>query len=248
MKENTSLIRLQKFLAHAGVCSRRKAEKFIQEGRVQVDGKIIKELGTKIDPKKQQITVDGKPVRIEKRYYYFLLNKPAGFLTTLKDPFGRPTIKTFLKNITQRVYPVGRLDKDSEGLLLLTNHGELAYRLLHPRYKVKKVYIVTVSGTPSNEQIEKISKGIKIRGGVTTNPCTIKLLKREKKSSVFEVVLREGRKRQIRYMFRAIGYRVVRLIRIRIGPLEIGNLKPGYLRSLTKKELRALFQEVSLNA
>ena len=247
MEENTDLMRLQKFLAHAGVCSRRKAEKIIQEGRVRIDGKIVKRLGTKIDPQRQKITVDGKTVGIKKRYCYFLLNKPAGFLTTLKDPFGRPTIKAFLKKVTERVYPAGRLDKESEGLLLLTNHGELVHRLLHPRHKVKKVYIVTVSGFPSNEQIDKISRGVKIRGGVTTSPCTIRLLKRDKKTSVFEVILKEGRKRQIRYMFRAIGFRVVRLVRTRIGPLEIGNLQPGHLRSLTPVEIKRLLKEVSIS-
>ncbi len=227
-------------MAHAGVCSRRKAERYIREGRVSVDGQVVTELGTTVDPKKNKVFFDGKPVVLSDDYAYFMLNKPPGFLTTLSDPFGRPTIKDLIKDIERRVYPVGRLDKDSQGLLLLTNDGELSYRLLHPRFKVPKKYIVTVAGHPSAKVISKLEQGVKIGEGKVTQPCKIRPLGRRKREAVFEVILNEGRKRQIRYMFRAVGFKVTKLIRTEMGPLKLGDLPMGKWRRLDKSEVDAL--------
>ena len=236
---------MQKFLAHAGVCSRRQGEKLILQARVKVDGKTITELGFRLSSKAQKVTVDDKEVELSPSIY-LLMNKPAGLLTTLKDPYGRPTIMDILRDFPHRVFPVGRLDKDSEGLLFLTNYGELAYRLLHPRFKVAKKYIVTVSGRPSKRDIIAISRGIKIGDGYLTHPCRIFPLAIRKDKSVFEVVLSEGRKRQIREMFKAINYKVVRLKRTELGPLKLGNLSAGRFRSLTPGEVSAIKRSVGL--
>ncbi len=234
-------------MAHAGVCSRRKAERYIREGRVIVDGQVVTELGTTVDPKKNKVFFDGKPVVLSDEYAYFMLNKPPGFLTTLSDPYGRPTIKDLLKDIKARVYPVGRLDKDSQGLLLLTNDGELSYRLLHPRFKVPKKYIVTVLGHPSPKLISRLEQGVDIGEGKVTQPCKITPLGRRKRESVYEVILNEGRKRQIRYMFRAVGFKVIRLIRTEMGPLKLGDLPLGKWRRLEKSEVAALKKAAGLD-
>ena len=169
-----------------------------------------------------------------------MMNKPPGFLTTLSDPYGRPTIKDLLKDIDTRVYPVGRLDRNSQGLLLLTDDGELSYRLLHPRFKVPKTYIVTVSGHPPKSLIKKLEQGVEIGPGQVTQPCTVEQIGRRKRQTIFRIVLSEGRKRQIRYMFRAIGYKVEKLIRIKMGPISLGDLESGKVRLLTSNEIKAL--------
>jgi len=239
-------VRLQKFLAHAGVCSRRQGEKLILQARVKVDGKTITELGFRLSSKTQKVTVDDKEVELVQVNIYLLMNKPAGLLTTLKDPHGRPTIMDILRDFPNRVFPVGRLDKDSEGLLLLTKHGELAYRLLHPRFKVAKKYIVTVSGRPSKQDIIAISRGIRIEGGFLTQPCKISLLCEKKDRCLFEIILTEGRKRQIREMFKVLNYKVIRLKRTELGPLKLGNLRAGRFRSLTPGEISAIKRSVGL--
>lgn len=239
-------MRLQKFLAGAGVCSRRKAEKLILEGRVKVDGETVTTLGTRIDTSKQRVILDGKRIRPGTDRLYLMMNKPRGILTTLRDPYGRPTIADLLHDVSRRVYPVGRLDMDSEGLLFLTNHGEMAYRLLHPSFKVQKKYIVTVNTLPTRKDLEKLRSGVEIEGGVRTGPCRIKILRKLKRQAVLEVILIEGRKRQIRLMLKAIGHSVLRLQRTEMGTLRLGNLKPGSHRDLTPKEISDLKEAARL--
>ncbi len=238
-------VRLQKLLADAGLCSRRKAEKLILEGRVTVDGDIA-QLGVKVDPRKQIILVDNKPISFKRRFVYYILNKPKGYLTTLYDPYGRKTIKELIKDIPYRIYPVGRLDLDSQGLLLLTNHGELTHRLQHPRYKVEKIYHVTVKGIPSKKDIEMLESGKIIINDKPVQPCKVKLLGKKKREATLEIKLKEGRKRQIRLMCKAINHPVIKLIRIAIGPIKLGDLPEGTTRELSKKEIDALLHCVKL--
>ncbi len=231
-----SSVRLQKYLAGAGVCSRRQAEKLILQGRVSVDGQIVTVLGSRVEPGRQCVTVDGRKVEPKRGHVYLIMNKPRGVLTTLSDPYGRPTIIDLLPRVSRRVFPVGRLDMDSEGLLFLTDNGELAHRLLHPSHKVPKKYIVTVNGLPSRKDLDTLRAGVEIEPGVQTGPCRMRLLGRKKRQAVLEVVLTEGRKRQVRLMFKAIGHPVLRLKRTEIGPLRLGNLKEGKIRPLTREE------------
>ncbi len=236
-------IRLQKFLSQAGVCSRRAAERLILQGRVKIDGKVVGRLGTRVDPVTEKVTVDGKAVIMKDKRVYIILNKPRGVVTTVKDPQGRPTVMDLVGHIGQRVYPVGRLDQDSEGLVFLTNDGELAYRLLHPSHKVSKLYRVTVSGTPSEKVLKKLRSGIKLQE-MRFQPCKIRVVKSHRFSTVLEIVLTEGRKRQIRRMFKWAGHKVYRLVRLRIGPIKLGDLPPGRWRYLTPDELTELMNQV----
>ncbi len=232
-------IRLNKFLAQAGVASRRKADELIKSGRVKIDGKVVTDLGLKIDPEKQRVEVDGRPVRLEPRVYY-LFYKPAGYLTALSDPHGRPTIKDFLKKIPYRVFPVGRLDKDTEGLLLLTNDGELAHRLLHPKHGIMRVYQAKVKGHPQEILLKRLlEEGIEVEGRRIW-PKAIKWLGKTKETSTFEVTVGEGRKREVRKLFAAIGHPVIKLKRTKFGPLSLAGLRIGEIRPLSSKELKAL--------
>ena len=214
-----------------------------------MDGKVVTELGTQVDPERSHVTFDGHPVTLSEGHTYLMLNKPPGFLTTISDPYGRPTIKDLIKGkVRKRVYPVGRLDRDSQGLLLLTDDGELSHRLLHPRYKVSKKYMVTVQGHPSRDVIKRMEKGVEIAPGQVTQPCKVRQVGKRKRQAIFEIVLKEGRKRQIRYMFRAMGYRVDRLVRTEMGPLRLGDLESGRVRSLTPQEVSALRQAAGLDS
>ncbi len=241
-----NLVRLQKFLAGAGVCSRRQAEKLIRQGRVKVDGEQVTVLGTRIDPVAQCVTVDGKEISVPTEHTYLMMNKPRGILTTLSDPYGRPAITDLLKDVPRRVYPVGRLDMDSEGLLFLTDDGELSYRLLHPSFKVPKKYVVTVQGLPSRKDLSRLMSGVEIEKGIRTKPCKIRLLGRKKRQAVMEVILTEGRKRQIRLMFKAAGHPVIRLKRIEMGPLKLGQLGKGRIRPLDEFEIQELRKAAGL--
>jgi len=205
-------MRLQKFIAHAGLCSRRAAERLILQGRVRVNGEIVGRPGVSVDPVKDIVLVDGQEVKLKERYHYIMLHKPRGILTTARDPFNRQTVLHLLRGLDARVYPVGRLDLNSEGLLLLTNDGELANRLIHPRYKVEKRYIVHVKGHPSRESVACLASGIELDGKIT-QPCRIGEKGRGNSWTSYEVILKEGRKRQIRRMFKAIGHEGTRLIR-----------------------------------
>ncbi len=237
-------IRLNKFISQAGIASRREADRMITEGRVTVNGEVIQILGFKIDDEKDRVEVNGRRVKIEEGLVYLMLNKPSGYLVSLKDPLRRPTIRDLLTSIKRRVFPVGRLDYNSEGLLLLTNDGELAYRLTHPRFKIKKVYLVKVKGESDSSKLSKLKKGIFLDGKKTA-PAKIVPLEVSKKKTVLRVEIYEGRKREIRRMFEAIGHMVVGLQRIKFDGLSLGNLKGGQWRYLTRKEIDILKRKVS---
>ena len=228
--------RLQKIIATAGVASRRHAEKLITEGRVSVNNVVINKLGEKADAAKDVIRIDGKVISTEKTKYYIALNKPAGFVTTLQDPQNRPTIVDLLRDVPERVYPVGRLDYDSRGLLLLTNDGDFAQKIQHPRFQKPKVYKVKIQGRLSKEQLTQLSRGVKLDDGMF-KPENLRIEKYNDKSSWLRLTLREGRNRIIRRGFEAIGYRVASLMRESIGNLQLGTLKEGSWRHLTKKEI-----------
>ncbi len=243
--QETSLVRLQKYLADAGVCSRRKAEELIKAGRVAVNGEIVREMGKKVLPGADIVLVDGKEVALPQSHTYLILNKPRGYLCTVRDPYGRPTILDLLPEVRERVYPAGRLDYDSEGLVLMTDDGALTHRLLHPSRKVPKIYLVTIRGRLSKRDIAALESGVDLDGRRTL-PCRISPLGRTKGQSVVEVELKEGRKRQIRRMLDLVGHPVIRLKRVKIGPLELGDLPPGKWRYLSEKEVKALKQAVDL--
>ncbi len=234
--------RLQKYLAGAGIDSRRKCEELILQGQVRVNNSVVTELGTKIDPKKDKIEVKGKLIKYKenKHYSYILLNKPKGYLTSLSDPFGRLTVLDLLKDIKERVYPVGRLDYYSEGLLILTNDGELTHALTHPAKEVEKVYIVKVKGIPSSEKLKTLSKGVTLKNNYKLTPCNIYLLKTINGNAILKIKIKEGKKRQIRKMAEYIGHFVLKLTRIQTGPVSLKGVKPGEYRYLNKEEIKSL--------
>ncbi|MDI7275338.1 MAG: pseudouridine synthase [Anaerolineae bacterium] len=229
--------RLQKVLAHAGVASRRRAEEIIQAGKVRVNGEVVTELGTKVDPDRDVIQVEGRTVRPQAPVY-LVLNKPRGVLSAASDARGRTTVVDLVRHHA-RLYPVGRLDLESEGLVLLTNDGALALRLAHPRYEHEKEYRVLVTGRPDEEALQRLREGIGLEGG-RTRPARVSVERQGEEGTWLRIVLREGRKRQIRRMLEAVGYGALRLIRVRMGPLELGRLKPGQYRPLSPAELRAV--------
>ncbi|NRR03141.1 MULTISPECIES: pseudouridine synthase [unclassified Brevibacillus] len=232
--------RLQKVLAHAGVASRRHCEELIAQGKVQVNGQVVREQGIKVDPLKDKIVVNGQQIKLE-QHVYLLLYKPTGVITSVTDPQGRRVVIDLLKGIQERVYPVGRLDYDTSGLLLLTNDGELANRLAHPSYEIDKVYRAWVKGIPSPEKVRKLATGIRLEDGMTS-PGQSKLLKAESSSqrALVELTIHEGRNRQVRRMCEAIGHPVLTLERIRLGFLTLDGLKPGEFRKLTHEEVESL--------
>jgi len=232
--------RLQKILASAGVCSRRKAEEFIAEGRVAVDGEIVREMGFKIDPQGHTITVDNRPIKFIARKVYLLLNKPSGYVTTLSDPQGRPIVTSLTKAVRERIFPVGRLDFDTEGALLLTNDGDLAQKILHPKYEIRKTYLAIVAGKVLRTEITALEKGIMLNGKKTW-PAKIEVIETTAKSSKLKIIIHEGRKRQVRRMCAAIGHKVTYLKRLAYGGLHLGDLPPGKYRRLNKTDLKKLF-------
>ena len=230
--------RLQKVLAAAGIGSRRECEVVIQEGRVMVDGRIVRTLGTRVDPARQRIQVDGEAIRPPHLVYY-LLNKPKGFLSTSRDPSGRPRVFDLLAAIPQRVFSVGRLDRESEGLLLLTNDGELTNRLTHPRYGVPKTYEVQVAGRPTPEDLAKLRKGVYLsEGRVAVDK--VRSMGSRGRSTMLEIVLSEGRNREIRRMLARLGHKVMVLRRTAIGPISDAGLRPGEYRKLHAGEIETL--------
>ncbi len=233
--------RLQKIIARAGITSRRKAETLILEGRVKVNGRIVKELGVKADPEEDLIEVDGEPVKLKKkRPYYILLYKPRGYISSVEDQFGRPTVLSLLgRDVKERVYPVGRLDYDAEGVLLITNDGELANKLIHPRYQVPKTYHVKVKGVPDEKDINKLRKGVYLREG-KTKPAEVRVLGRARENTWVEITVTEGRYRLIKRMCWNVGHPVCRLKRVRFAGLGPGRLKPGEYRHLTPQEVERL--------
>ncbi|HVG24015.1 MAG TPA: pseudouridine synthase [Thermoanaerobaculia bacterium] len=238
------LERLQKIIAHAGFASRREAETMIREGRVTVNGRVVTELGTKADPVHDHVKVDGKLITKPEDHRYILLYKPREVMTTVEDPQGRRTVIDLIKGVRERIYPVGRLDFHSEGLILLTNDGDLAFKVSHPKHGSVKTYHVKVRGVPEERIVAKLERGITI-DGKRTLPCEIARMKTtgkgdEEGNSWYEVKLREGRTQQIRKMFQAVGHPVSKLRRVAIGPLSDPRLTPGDYRELTTKEVKML--------
>lgn len=233
------LERLQKILAQAGVASRRQSEELIIKGRVAVNGEKVTQLGVKVNPEEDIILVDGKPINQEEDKVYFMLHKPAGYISSAKDPQGRPTVLDFFNNIPQRVYPVGRLDYDTEGILLLTNDGDLTHALTHPSHQISKTYLARVEGVPNKENLRKFARGLQLEDGITA-PAKIAITDISKGKALLEIEIHEGRNRQVRRMCEAIGYPVVYLKRTKVGPLELGDLSRGEFRALSNREVREL--------
>jgi pseudouridine synthase len=241
VKDDTTGTRLQKVLSHAGVASRRAAEKLIADGRVTVNGKTIQTMGVKVDPAKDEIRVDGRRIKATARLRYILLYKPTGYVTTRSDPQRRPTVLDLLEGVRDYVYPVGRLDYDTEGLLLLTNDGDLAARLTHPRHGVARTYEARVAGMPDKEAIERLRMGIPLDGHRTL-PADVVLMNegRRDREGVLRLTIREGRNRQVRRMCEAVGHPVQKLRRTRFGPLADRRLHAGQWRELTPGEIASL--------
>jgi len=235
--------RLQKLIASAGIASRRHAEELISAGQVSVNGKVVTELGVKADPERDHVKVKGRlinPLLERQEKIYVLLNKPRGYLTSLADPQKRPLVIDLIPASLGRLHPVGRLDFNTEGLLLLTNDGDLTNLIISAKNRIPKVYRVKVKGVPPDKAIERLRRGISIGEGERTGPAEVRKLRESDANSRFEVVLREGRNQQIRRMFDAIGHSVIRLTRTRIGILEDKRLKPGEWRKLTAIEVKRL--------
>ena len=232
--------RLQKILSQAGIASRRASEQLMLDGRVTVNGTTVRELGTKADPSTDIVRVDGRRIRIPERHRYILLNKPRGYVTTRSDPEKRPTVLDLLKGVREYVYPVGRLDFDSEGLLLLTNDGDLAAKLTHPSHEVPRVYEAKVLGVPDEHDLKRLSRGVVLEGRRTAGAQVELLPLGRSANATLRVTIHEGRNRQVRNMCDAIGHPVDHLKRIAIGPLRDNRLRLGYWRDLTDEEVRKL--------
>jgi 23S rRNA pseudouridine2605 synthase len=241
-KTDSSKIRLNKLIADSGIASRRAADRLIDEGQVTVNGKKVFELGIKVNPFTDTILVQGKPLRKKASHIYIMFNKPKGVLTTMEDPLDRPTIKGFLTEVPVRVFPIGRLDWDSEGLLLLTNDGDYANRVANPKAEVTKTYLVKVDGQPKDEELNKLRKGVTIVGGKVAAKSVEKIKRGKDQYAWLKIVITEGKNRQIRQMFEKIGYDVLKLQRVAIGRLRIGNLERGELVFLNEVAADRVFQ------
>lgn len=237
-------MRVQKFLSKAGVASRRASEDLMLAGRVRINGEVCRELGTKVDPAVDRVEVDGAEVNLPDQYIYILLNKPQNYITTLDDPHDRPIITDLLPANMPRIWPVGRLDWDSEGAILMTNDGNLTHKLTHPSHEIEKTYAVKVHGVIDNEadELERMREGVEIEPGVVTKPAVVKVGRDTGKNTWLEFRIHEGRNRQIRKMCEAVGFRVSRLRRLAIGPLTIIGVSSGEFRSLTSEEVYDLYQ------
>lgn len=237
-------IRLNKFIAESGLASRRHADRMIEDGQVTVNGKKVYELGIKVDPSKDKILVNGKPIKKESSKLYIMFNKPRGVLTSMEDPLDRPTVAEYMGDVPFRVYPVGRLDWDSEGLLLLTNDGDFANKIMHPKEEVTKTYLVKVDGQPKPEQIQKLLKGVTIEGGKVKAKHVEKIKRYEGSDQYdwYKIVITEGKNRQIRQMFEKIGFDVMKLQRVAIGRLKLGQLTRGEYVYLHESLLERIFQ------
>ncbi len=239
-------MRINKFIASTGVASRRKAEEMIKEGRISVNGKLVTELGIQIDENIDLVYLDGIEINIkDEKKIYILLNKPEGYITTTNDQFGRKSVVDLITKVKERIYPVGRLDYETSGLLLMTNDGDLTYRITHPKYEIDKVYIASVKGIPTEEEIKKFEGGLEIEHYITSR-ASLDVIKidREKNYAVCKVTIHEGHNRQVRKMFEKIDHPVMNLKRVQLGNLNLGDLKPGQYRYLTDKEVNYLKTEV----
>ena len=232
--------RVQRALARAGFGSRRACEQLIVDARVTVNGTVAT-LGDRVDPEVDTVAVDGVTVNLDPNVRYYALHKPPGVVTTMNDPQGRPDIRGFLPEDGPRVFPVGRLDRDSEGLLLLTNDGELGNRLLHPRYAVEKEYLAEVDGAPTDRLVSRIRRGVKLEDGLAKSTA-VRVVAASGPRGALRLTMTEGRKREVRRLLAEVGLPVTRLVRLRIGPVKLGNLPPGELRELTPEEIRSLAQ------
>ena len=233
-------IRLQKYLAEAGIASRRKAEKFILQGKIQVNGQVVKELGTKINPKKDKIKYNDKLVKREERKVYILLNKPIGYVTTVKDQFDRDSVLDLVK-VKERLVPVGRLDMYTSGALILTNDGDFVYKVTHPKHEISKTYTVTLKGIVSKENVDNLRRGVDI-GGYITKPAKVKILKtdEEKQITRLEIIIHEGKNRQVRKMCETIGHKVLALHRSEIAGIGVKDIELGKWRYLSKEEVKKI--------
>jgi pseudouridine synthase len=236
-----TLERIQKILAKAGIASRREAERMMVEGRVSVNGKVVQTLGFKADPSKDHIKVDGKRLAPFEPKVILLLNKPRGYLSTVKDPKGRPTVLDLLKNLKWRIYPIGRLDFDAEGLLLLTNDGDLAHLLSHPRFSIPKTYWAKVTGVPEEKKLTRLKKGVMLEDG-RAKAVSCAVIRQKEKNSWVRIVVTEGRNHLVKRMFSAIGHTVLKLKRVEYGPIQLGDLAFGQFRYLTREEMEKVKQ------
>ena len=231
--------RLQKILAHAGVASRRKAEELIEAGHVSVNGTVVRELGSKADLDQDLIEVDGRTIRETQDKVYYVLYKPAGCVTTLSDPENRPTIKAYLEEIPERVYPVGRLDYDVEGALIVTNDGDLAFSMMHPRFGVRRTYLAKVHGVPAAEQLERLRRGVRLEDG-RARALEADLHSRTPRNTWVRVVVAEGRQHLVKRLMEAVGAPVQKLHRADYGGIGVGGMRPGEVRELTRAEVQSL--------
>ncbi len=235
-------MRLQKYIALCGVASRRKAEALIAEGKIQVNGITVYEMGVKIDPEKDRVSFNGKDIQPESEKQYILLNKPTGYVTTMKDQFDRPTVTDLVADIAERVYPVGRLDYNTSGLLIMTNDGDFANQIMHPSRHVDKTYIAKVKGVLEFSSLMRLREGIDI-GNYTTAPAQVDVMKKHMDYTIVEITIHEGKNRQIRRMFDAVDHPVLSLKRISIGKIALGDLEVGKWRHLKASELASLRKE-----
>ena len=233
-------IRLQKYIAKSGVASRRKAEELILEGKIQVNGKTITELGTKVNPEKDIVTYNRRKLKTEEEFVYILLNKPIGYVTTVKDQFGRDSVLDLVK-IKEHLVPVGRLDMYTSGALILTNDGDFVYKVTHPKHEIEKTYTVTIKGIVKNEEVEMLRKGVKIED-YTTKPAKVKILKtdEEKNISRLEITIHEGKNRQVRKMCETVGHKVLALHRSKIAGIGVKDIPLGKWRFMKEKEIRKI--------
>ena len=232
-------MRLQKFIAECGVASRRSAEKIIESGRVYVNGDLVDYMGCEVDPDKDMVEVDGKVIKPESKKYYIVLNKPKNYVTTVSDDLGRPTIMNLVEDIDARIYPVGRLDFDTTGLLIMTNDGDFANKLTHPRNVVNKTYIARVDRILTEDELAKLEKGVDI-DGTKTAPAKAEMIKRPQKGFEVKITIHEGRNRQVRRMLEAVNVNVLALKRISVGSVTLGNLPEGKWRKLSDAEINKL--------
>lgn len=230
-------VRLQKFLANAGIASRRKAEELILQGRISVNGKVVTELGTKVETKRDKVFFDDKLVKLETYKRYILLNKPEGYISSSTDQFDNLSVLHLIDGIKERMFTVGRLDKDTTGALLLTNDGDFANQVMHPKYKIDKTYIAEVVGRPTAEEMNHFMKGIVIEGK-KTSPSKIRIVKEKSKTTIVEIIIHEGRNHQVKNMCEAIGHKVVKLQRYAIGNLTIEHIKEGSYKEYDLKEIK----------
>jgi len=236
----TDFIRLQKYIAQCGVASRRKAEEFIRAGRIAIDGVVTREMGILVIPGKNSVTFDGKLVEAREQLVYYLLNKLKGYVTTLSDPQGRPIVTSLIKNSNARIFPVGRLDLDTEGALILTNDGNFAQKIQHPSHGIDKTYEALVKGCPKKDKIELLQRGIYLEGKMTS-PASVSILAKIKENCLMKITIHEGRKRQVKKMFGYIGNPVLHLKRTAYGKLSLGRMAIGAYRQLNPAELDKIF-------